>query len=308
MIYTFLIVIIIQDMNKKKSHLHQVIEDTLKDAYSLLPDIIDALRNSDILAIKSNKKWTQRHRLMVLLTNAEINKKLVLENKLVDPFFLLIFQDTIELLKKWSTDPKWEELKMSMKNSGNFKHTIGKLTIAERFLKQSYKVKIIAKGKTKTPDIGILGKGVTNERDWLYLECYQPDLLVGKIEKLSSIQLSRIVNKTMQKARKQLGKHHSGILALFSYDQQEIILDILSDKFSKRLETSDRPYLVGILLFNTYIKQSILNENINYKSMVSTRFIPNLAYFGSIDFLTDDILNCARAYRAQFKRNIKQPI
>lgn len=261
------------------------IENLIKEAYALLPEIIEATRPSDLRAKSQNAKWWDRHKLHVLLDIAEETKQKLSRNIVVAPWFLAELKATIEITKRWKDYPKWKDVEPSLKNKDHFTHTIGKLRIAEHFMKSDHKAEIVPRTKDASPDLRIQAIGGT--QDWLYVECYQPNALAGEPKEIPGNVLDKIVDRSMAKAKRQFKKRHPGIMAVLAYNQSKTNFERLIRRITVRLDRTDRPYLAGFLLSNQGVLFRRSPEKISFAPILSVEFISNPSYFGRIDIVSE---------------------
>ena len=264
--------------------LQMEIDGLVREAYDLLPEIIETTRPSDLRAKSQNAKWWNRHRLHVLLDAAEETRRKLSRNIVVAPWFLAEFKATLEIVRRWKDDPEWKHIEPSLKNKGNFTHTIGKLRIAEHFMTSDHKVEIVPREKDATPDFRIQAIGGT--QDWLYVECYQPAALAGEPKEVPEKKLDGIVEKAMAKAKRQFGKKNPGVTAIFGYNQPTGIFENLKQKIANRLDQTDRPYLAGFLVLAQSILVRNSNGGISFAPILRVEFISNPSYFGRIDIVS----------------------
>ena len=268
-------------------NLQMEIENLIKEAYDLLPEIIEETRPSDLRAKSQNAKWWDRHRLHVLLDAAEETKQKLSQNVVVAPWFLAEFKAALEVIKRWKDDPKWRDIEPSLKTKEHFTHTIGKLRIAEHFMKSEHKAEIVPRGKEASPDLRIQAIGGT--QDWLYVECYQPKALTGEPKEIPESVLDKIVDRSMAKAKRQFEKKNPGIIAVFGYNQSRRHFETLKQRIINRLDETDRPYLAGVLLLNQSVLFKSSDEKISFTPILSVEFVSNPSYFGRIDIVSETI-------------------
>lgn len=264
------------------ANLKEAVDDLIKDAYNILPEIIVKTKPSDDRAKRSRAKWFERHRLHVLLEAAEETSKKIPKNVVSAPWFLAEFKATIEIIHRWQKNPIWKDLEPSLADKNHFTHTIGKLHIAENLLSSGHRVEIVPRGKDASPDLRIQAIGGT--QDWAYIECYQPSMLVGKETAISKPQFEEIINTSMIKAKRQFAKKHPGILAIVCYNQSQKAIAFLKQKIADRLDDTNRPYLAGFLLVHQSILFNKDTNTISFQPIISFEFISNPSYFGRVDF------------------------
>lgn len=91
----------------------------------------------------------------VLLDAAEETREKLSENIVVAPWFLAEFKATIEVIGRWKNYPKWKDIEPSLTDKDCFSHTVGKLRVAEHFMKSQHKVEIVPRGENASPDLKV---------------------------------------------------------------------------------------------------------------------------------------------------------
>jgi len=271
--------------NESMKNLQIEIDNLIREAYELLPEIIKSTRPSDIRSKSQNARWWNRHRLHVLLDAAIETRDKLSNNIAVAPWFLVEFKTTVEIIKRWKDNPQWKGIEPSLVDKNNFTHTIGKLQIAEHIMKSGHEVEIVPRNKEASPDLRI--KAIGGTQDWIYVECYQPNSLTGEPKHIPDKILNKIIDKSMKKAKRQFKKKYPGIMAVFSYNQSNINFERLKQKITNRLHKTDRPYLAGILMLNQSVLFKNMNNNASFTQILSVNFILNPSYFGRIDVISE---------------------
>jgi len=268
--------------------LQREIENLIREAYDLLPEIIEATRPSDLRAKSQGMRWWDRHRLHVLLDAAEETKHKLTKNIAVTSWLFCLVAElkaTLEVIRRWKDDPRWRDIEPSLKDKNHFRHTIGKLRVAEHFMMCGHEVEIVPRGRKASPDLRI--RAIGGVQEWLYVECYQPSAFRGKPGKTSESILDKIVSKCMAKAKRQFQKKHPGIIAVFSYNQPGENIERLRIKIANRLDETKRSYLAGILLVNQDILLKRSDEELTFTPILSVEFVSNPSYFGRIDIVSE---------------------
>jgi hypothetical protein len=277
-----------ETLNMEKTtddYLRTEIENLIKNAYDLLSGVIEATKPSDIRAKSQNAEWWNRHRLHVLLEVAEDTVTKLSRNIIVAPWFLVELKATIEIVKRWKHNPRWKDIEPSLKNKDNFTHTIGKLWIAEHFMRSGHKAEIVPIGEGASPDLRIQAKGGT--QDWLYVECYQPNALTGRSKEIQEKTLEKVIERSMAKAKRQFAIKNPGIIAVFAYNQSNTTIQTLMQKITGRVDRTDRPYLAGFLLLHQHVFFERSEETISFTPKLSVNFTSSPSYFGRIYVISE---------------------
>jgi phage FluMu protein Com len=267
-------------LNRENEAFLNQIDELIRQANDLLPDVIEKTKPSDERAKKHKLNWTKRHRLHVLLDAAQETKEKLIENIIVAPWFLAELKATVEVINRWHNDPLWREVKPCLVNPTHFTHTIAKLWIAEHLKSMGHVVKIVPRGDDASPDLAV--QAIGGLQDWVYIECYQPSQLNGG-EKVTPKQMESIVKKAMKKAKTQLNVATPGILAICGFNQPKDVVEHLKRLATERLQKTDRQNLCGILLFMLRVLVRKTENGLSFTSIKYVDFIPNLSYFGRVE-------------------------
>lgn len=232
----------IMEVDENKNALETVVEGLIQETYELLSKTINATKAEDDMLKQQRAYWTDRHRLHVLLEAAEATRR-GLPNAIVAPWFLSELRTTIDVVRRWQEKPSWKEIEPSLKTPTHFKHTILKFHVAEHFEKAGHKVEIVPRGESASPDLVLQAIGGT--QDPIYVECYQPDALCGRVSDVSKKRAKKIVKMSMKKVERQLDRKIPGILAICGYNQSNRSLATLRQAVTHGLQKTSRPNHVG---------------------------------------------------------------
>ena len=272
-------------MTNNEESFESFIDELIKETEKLFGEIIENTKASDQRSKIQNAKWTERHRLNVLLEVARRTKE-HLPKKIIAPWFLAELHGTVELIKRWNSKPIWKNLEPSLINSTSFTHTITKLNLVEHLMEEGHKVEIIPRGLNASPDLRV--KSIGGMEDWVNIEVYQPKLFDGG-SIVTKKRINGIVKKSMMKAKRQLEKKTPGILAICGFNQQKINREYLKKSLIKRLEKTERSHLCGISIFFLSILFQKDEKNTTVKQIKFIDFVPNPNYFGRINIeITND--------------------
>jgi len=271
--------VISRSSNKLKILIRQLIEE----ANELIPTIIKKTRQVDERAKLHKAKWTERHRLHVLLEVAREAEK-TLPEYLMTPWFLAEFKATVGVIQRWHKKPIWKKLELSLINPNHFTHTIAKLHLADHLQRLGHKVRIVPKGENASPDLLVR---LFSTDTFLNIECYQPEKLSSE-SIMSRKELKRIVKHSMEKAKRQLPEKTSGILAICGFSQPKTTLENLKASITERLQQTERPNLCGILTVFFSVLYSRAKDSQRLTSMMSVDFVPNPSYFGRLIISEDE--------------------
>jgi hypothetical protein len=266
-------------VSRENSKLENLVDQLICETNHLLSTIIQRTKQSDQKPKLQKPRWTERHRLQILLEAAQETKK-HLPKGIVAPWFLAELRATIELVRRWHDKPIWKEIEPSLVNSTHFTHTVAKLHIAEHLMKEGHKVEIIPKGENASPDLRVQAIGGT--QDWVNIECYQPKIFDGG-STVEQQQIERVVKQSMKKAKRQLEKTTPGILAICGFNQTRQTLENLKQMILNRLQKTERSHLCGMIIMMLGIMCRKSQEHISFTPTISFDFIPNPNYFGRVD-------------------------
>lgn len=265
--------------DEENSKLEILVDQLIEEANELLSIIIQRISARDNRARLQKSRWTERHRLLVLLEVAKETKK-SLPKGIVAPWFLAELKTTIELIRRWYDKPIWKEIEPSLVNSTHFTHTIAKLHIAEHLAEEGHKVKIVSGGENASPDLMV--KAIGGTEDWINIECYQPKTLDGG-STITQEEIRKIVKQSMKKAKRQLGKKTPGILAICGFNQSKTTLGNLKRTIASRLQKTERSNLCGMLVMMLGIMYQKGKEKTSFTPIKTIDFVPNPSYFGRVD-------------------------
>jgi len=266
-------------MIRENNKLEILVDQLIEEANQLLSTIIQKTKSSDDRARLQRSKWTERHRLHVLLEVAQETKKSLPEG-IVAPWFLAELKATIDLIRRWHDKPFWKDIEPSLVNSTHFTHTIAKLHIAEHLEKEGHNVKIVPRGENASPDLMVQAIGGT--QDWIYIECYQPKIFDGG-STVGEQGIQNVVKQSLKKAKRQLKERAPGILAICGFNQSKSIVENLKQTITRRLQKTERSNLCGLLIMMLGIMYQRDNENTSFTPIISIDFVPNPSYFGRVD-------------------------
>ena len=265
-------------MTNDEKSFEGLINELIEETEKLFGEIIEKTKASDQRSKIHNVKWTERHRLHVLLEVARKTKE-HLPKEIIAPWFLAELHGTVELIKRWNSKPIWKHLKPSLINSTSFTHTITKLNLVEYLRKEGHKVEIISRGLNASPDLRV--KSIGGTEDWVNIEVFQPKILDGG-SFVNKKQINGIVKKSMKKAKLQLEKKTPGILAICGFNQQKVTREFLKKSLIKRLEKTERSHLCGVITFMISVLVQKNEKNTTWTPIIGVDFVPNPNYFGRI--------------------------
>lgn len=265
---------------QETSKLEILVDELIQETNELLSTTIEKTKSSDDRSRQQKSKWTERHRLHVLLEAAKETQK-SLPKAIVAPWFLAELKATLKVVRRWRDKPIWKEIEPSLVNPTHFTHTIAKLHIAEHLMSAGHKVEIVPRGENASPDLKVQAIGGT--QDWIHIECYQPTVLNGKPSNISAEEAENIVKQSMSKAKRQLGKKTPGILAICGYNQSKTNLENLRQAVESRLRRTTRLNLCGILLVTLGIVYRKNKDETSFTPTISVEFVDNPSYFGRVD-------------------------
>lgn len=277
--------------------LNILIQQLVEEVNELAPTLIKKTKQTDERAkLHKRSRWTERHRLQVLLEAAHEAEK-SLPKYLKTPWFLAEFVATVEVIRKWSKKPIWKELEPPLVDPNHFTHTIAKLHIAEHLQRLGHKVEIIPKGKDASPDlmVRLFGTDIL-----LNIECYQPENLAGE-SIISRKEFDKIVDRSMDKAKRQLPQNTSGILAICGFNQPKTELELLKAIITGRLQQTERPNLCGILTLFFSVLYRRNEDGQMLTPVMSVDFVPNPSYFGRLIISEDEVKGDPRLVKKPLK-------
>ena len=269
------------------------IDELIKETEKLFGELIEKTKASDQRSKIQNVKWTERHRLHILLEVARKTKE-HLPKEIVAPWFLAELHGTVELIKRWISKPIWKNLEPSLINSTSFTHTITKLNLIEHLREEGHKVEIIPRGLNASPDLRV--KSIGGTEDWVNIEVYQPKIFDGG-SIVNRKQMNGIVKKSMKKAKLQLEKKTPGILAICGFNQQKVNREFLKKSLINHLEKTERSHLCGIIIFFLSILFRKNEKNTTVEQIKFIDFVPNPNYFGRINIEVTNDQNDPRRIR-----------
>lgn len=267
------------------------IDQLVEEATRLFASVIAKTKISNNRSKIQHLKWTERHRLNVLIDAALETRKSLPRKAIVAPWFLAELKATIEIARKWHDSPLWKEIEPSLVNPYHFTHTIAKLQIADFLKRQGHGVRIVPTRDVVSPDLVVQAIGGTE--DWAEIECYQPISLHGD-GKVSPKDVEKIVKKAMKKAKRQLDISTPGILAICGFNQSKEVVESLKRLTADRLGKTDRPNFCGFLLAMLGIYYKKDDRGLHFTPTISIDFVHNPSYFGRVDIVSDVATNDPR--------------
>jgi DNA-directed RNA polymerase subunit RPC12/RpoP len=271
-----------------------LIDQLIQEANDLLSTVIDKTKTSDERSKAQQSKWTERHRLNVLLEVAQETRRKLPMNTIVAPWFLAELKATLEVISRWHGHPSWNEIEPSLVNPTHFTHTIAKLWIAEQLKSAGHNVQIIPRGEDASPDLMVQAIGGT--QDWINIECYQPHILNGGTS-VSTRNIEKIVKQSMKKAKRQLSKSAPGILVICGFNQSRHVLDDLKKSCANRLAKTERANFCGFSLVMLGIHYKKDEQGVHFTPIISLDFVPNPSYFGRVEIESRISINDPRLIR-----------
>jgi hypothetical protein len=259
----------------------------LREAHQILDNIISDTKSSDLRARASGAKWFERHRLHFLLESVVRAKKSTRKDEMFNPWYIIELKSTVDLIKKWKIDEIWQDIEPSLKDKDSYMHTVGKLFLIEMFRDRGDNIELVPKSKGASPDLKIQAVGGAEE--WVYIECYQPNIFSGELSDISDRRIKKAVNRAMDKAKRQFSRLNPGIIAIIGYNQPSDNWERLQKYCTIRLDNTDRPYLGGFYLVDLGVLRTLTDEGSSFRMKISLVFITNPSYFGRIDII-DPIL------------------
>jgi phage FluMu protein Com len=169
-----------------------------------------------------------------------------------------------------------------LKEKDSYPHTIGLLHVAEHLEMDGYKANIVPEGDKPSPDLTIRTTGGTQSE--VAIECYQPAPMRGHLKPLTAKEAANIVEKSMKKARRQIGLRIPGIIVICGYNQSRENLRVLRHAIDERLSKTDRASLWGFWLMTLGVLFKREESTISFTPTRSAEFVLNPAYFGTVDF------------------------
>ena len=266
--------------NESGEELGAVVNKLIEEAKELLQEVITAIEASDSRAKAQRVHWTERHRLKVLLEAAEETRR-SLPGTVVAPWFLAELRATLDMVRRWRQGPYWQDIEKSLKDKEAFNHTIAMLHVAEHLEWGGHRVEIVKEGSTPSPDLTL--RAIGGSQDTVVIECYQPAALRGKASELDIKKAESVVEKSMGKAKRQMGTDVPSIIAICGYNQSSDNLRVLREVVEKRLSKTDRANLCGFWLIMLGVAFSPRGDRLSFRATRSAEFIRNPAYFGRVD-------------------------
>ncbi len=256
----------------------------LNEIHNLLDKIIKDTKISDEKAKANNVPWFKRHRLHVLIETARLALR-TKDNAVFTPWFIVELKFIVELVQRWKKTDIWKLIEPELKSKTSFLHTIGQLTLHDILLKNGNNVKIVPTEKRPTPDLVLKAKGGTQEI--VYVEIYHPQKFSGKPDPLSIEDLSKIVKKSMKKAKIQLSESHPSIIAIIGHNQHPTNFLKLKELMAGRLDETNRPYLTGIIFLDIGVTTVKGPSGMSFSRTVGLSYLRNPSYFGSVRVITE---------------------
>jgi phage FluMu protein Com len=258
-----------------------LLRNFVHDTKEPLEEVIKANEASDKKAKAQGVDWTKRHRLCVLLDAAQETLASI-PNVVVAPWFLAELSATLMVVRKWRRTPFWQAIETALKEKDSYPHTIGLLHVAEHLEMDGYKANIVPEGDKPSPDLTIRATGGTQSE--VAIECYQPAPMRGHLKPLTAKEAANIVEKSMKKARRQIGLRIPGIIVICGYNQSRENLRVLRHAIDERLSKTDRASLWGFWLMTLGVLFKREESTISFTPTRSAEFVLNPAYFGTVDF------------------------
>jgi len=260
---------------------NSLVRNLIRDTKELLEEVIKVNETRDKRAKAQGVDWTERHRLCVLLDTAQETLASP-PNVVVAPWFLAELSATLKMVRKWRQTPFWQVIETALKEKDSYPHTIGLLHVAEHLEMGGYKANIVPEGDKPSPDLTIRATGRTQAE--VAIECYQPAAMRGHLKPLTEKEAANIVKKSMGKARRQIGLRIPGIIVICGYNQSRENLRMLRHAIDERLSKTDRANLSAFWLMTLGILFKREGNTISFTPTRSAEFVPNPAYFGTVDF------------------------
>jgi DNA-directed RNA polymerase subunit RPC12/RpoP len=269
---------------EENKELTLLVDQLIQEADDLLHTIIENTKTTDDRSKVQQSRWTERHRLNVLLEVARETRKKLPTNTIVAPWFLAELKATLEVIRRWHGHPSWNEIEPSLVNPTHFTHTITKLWIAEQLKSAGHVVQIIPRGEKASPDL--MAQAIGGTQDWINVECYQPSILNGGT-KVSIGDLEKIVKRSMKKAKRQLDNRTPGILAICGFNQPRAVMDNLKRISANRLGKTERSNLCGFSFVMLGILYRRNAQGTQFTPTISLDFVPNPSYFGRVEIVSE---------------------
>jgi hypothetical protein len=264
---------------KNKKDVRAMANGLINDANRLLGEVIRDTKPSDERANAQKTHWTKRHRLQVLLAAAEETRKSA-PNVVIAPWFLTELAATLNTVRKWRQKPIWSDIETCLKDKEAFNHTIAMLHVAEHLNMSGHNAQVVKEGLKPSPDLILKAQGGTRES--VVIECYQPIALCGEVSKLDSTKAENIIETSMRKARRQIGRDIIGIIVICGYNQSTHNLRLLRQAAENRLSKTDRINLCGFWLIMLGVKLDQRGDKLSFQAIRSAEFIRNPSYFGTV--------------------------
>jgi len=258
-----------------------LVRNLVHDTKELLEEVIKANEASDKRAKAQGVDWTERHRLCVLLEAAQETLASI-PDAVVAPWFLAELSATLMVVRKWRQTAFWQAIEAALKERDSYPHTVGLLHVAEHLEMDGYKTNIVPEVDKPTPDLMIRAIGGTQSE--VAIECYQPAAMRGHLKPLTAKEAAKIVEKSMEKARRQIGLRIPGIIVICGYNQSRENLRMLRDAIEERLSKTNRANLWGFWLLTLGVLFKREGSTISFTPTRSAEFVLNPAYFGTVDF------------------------
>jgi hypothetical protein len=217
----------------------------------------------------------------VLLDAAEATRD-SLPGAVVNPWLLAELQAVVDVIRRWKQKPDWKEIEPSFEDPNQFRHMIIMLYLAEHLEKNGFTVGVVPTGGCAIPDLKFRATGGT--ADWVFVECYQPNILSGNSAAIIEEQAQKIVNRSMRKAKRQLSGDSPGMLAIGGYNQSQVNMELLRKAVKERLQTTSRPNLWGFALVALNVLWRPGRDESSFNSIIQVKFVPNPSYFGRVVF------------------------
>ncbi len=269
--------------NGSGDEFRSLVRNLVHDTKELLGEVIRANEASDKRAKAQGADWIERHRLCVLLDAAQ-GTLASIPNAVVAPWFLAELSGTLMVVRKWRKTVYWQTIETALKGKDSYPHAIGLLHVAEHLEMDKHKANIVAEGDKPSPDLMIRATGGTQSE--VAIECYQPAAMRGQLKPLKIYEAAKIVEKSMEKARRQIGLGIPGIIVICGYNQSKNNLRVLRKTIERRLSKTDRTNLWGFWLMTLGVLFKRERSTFSVTATRSAEFVRNPAYFGTVDFET----------------------
>jgi hypothetical protein len=270
-------------MSTGKVVLQDAVEKTIRDAHDLLGSVLERSMAADKRAKIHKSKWSERHRLHVLMEAANESAR-ILPSKIREPWLVAELRAILDVVKIWKEAPHWHEIESSLVSPSAFSHIVATLMLAEHLRDSGHMVELVPTKSGASPDLRV--QAIGGRRGWIQIECYQPRVLAGKPTELSLASALKVMNQAMAKAKRQLG-NGSGIFAICTYNQARPNLDTLGRAVVSRLRHTPRARLSGVMIFSYNNVVTTQEGELIFRPVLRVEFIKNPAYSGPLEVITE---------------------